>query len=434
MQLLKFRYVFILLGIFAVLSSCDNDDDDTIVNVTISGITAAGTDLMTGNATTVDLNGATSAVDVPLDAVITITFSKEVDAATATSANISLSQSGTNITTTVDVAASVVTITPSAELERGLVYDLSLSAAIAATDGGAFTAIDRSFTAAGKAGIVPPNDVDQTAYFGFNGNSNSTVGNFQGSAIAVEFREDRFGNQESAAYFDGDVSLIEVPNGDQLMTQSMTISYWMKIDTTDHLNTPGTGLAGHFVMGIGDVYGFFIEVTSNLQGIKKTARYTRDDGTTTANDFFINADGKDGMNGGWVGVEFEKDLTSSGGFAPILQDQWVHILFTWDHTSLKRSFYLNGELIETDNFNLTTGLLNITGMTFDDSDAGTDIIGKSLAFGFNHDQATTHWDDTNWGDYDKPGANHFKGALDDVRFFSTSFNQAEVTDLYNAER
>ena len=435
MKLLKFNYLIIFLGIIVFASACKSDDDDSgIGGISVSGITATGTDLQTGTSTSVDLNGATAATNVPLDAVITLMFSKAVDAATATTSNITITQGGNDVPLNVTASGSDVTITPNADFERGLVYELNLSAGIKASDGGSFSAVARSFTTAGRAGIIPPNDASQTAYFGFNGDANSTVGGFTGSAIGVTYEEDRFGDQESAAYFDGDVSIIEVANGDQLMTESFTLSYWMKIDTTDHFNVPGTGLAGHFVLGIGDVYGCFVEVNSNLSGIKLTARYSRDDGTTSSNDFFVNADGKDGMNGGWVGIEFEEDLTGSGGFAPILQGQWNHILFTWDASTLKRSLYLNGQLMETDNFNLTTGLLNITGMTFDDSDAGTDIIGKGLAFGFNHDRMTTHWSDTNWGDYNKPGANHFKGHLDDVRFFSAPFTQADVTDLYNAEK
>lgn len=433
MKLVKISGYCILTVILLFMTGCE---DDPVVPdaLNVLSITATGTDLMTGTSTDKDLNAATAASDVPLDAVIKVSFNKAVDASTVNTSSISLSSSAGAVSISVSAAGSDINISHTESFERGIEYTLVLASTLKGDDGGAFSEISRSFKSAGRAASDPPNSSAQTAYFPLNGNANAAVGSNNGTESGVTYTSDRFGNQESAALFDGDVSLIEVPNGDQLLTPSFTLSYWMYIDSSGHKNFAGTGNAGHFAMGIGDVYGFFIEVQGSLGGMKMTGRYSKSDGTTTVNDFFFNGDGKDANNGGWVGVEFEKDISSTGGLGAIIDQSWTHVIWTYDASTNKRSLYLNGELMETDNFGNTTGLADVTGHTYDDSDAGSDVIGKSLAFGFNHDQQTTHWSDTNWGDYRKPGANHLKGALDDIRFFSASFSESDALELYNAEK
>src|SRR5512135_1879527 len=69
-------------------------------------------------AGTIDLNGATAPTNVPVNAVITATFTTDVDAVTATSSNITLTQDydTLSIPLTITVSAKVVTITPTASL------------------------------------------------------------------------------------------------------------------------------------------------------------------------------------------------------------------------------------------------------------------------------------------------------------------------------
>lgn len=423
MNLIKNSLMFLLA--FGLLATIGCDDDD-VSPVSVTAITATGTDLLSGDQITVDLNASTAAENVPLDAVISITFARAIDVSTVNSTSVTLMQGGSAVAATVNASGSTATLTPTDDLERGLMYTLNLSGTIQADDGGSFTTTSRTFTAAGRAGVTPPQDNAQTAYYQLNGDALAAVGGRHGTETGITYGADRFGEVESAAYFDGDVSLIEFPNSDDLMTQDWTLSFWMKIDSAGHNG-------GHFVMGLGDVYGFFIEVQGHLGAMKLTARYEREDGTTTANDFFFNGDGMDAMNGGWVGIEYEIDLTATGGLGAIIDDQWAHLVLTYNSATNKRSLYVNGVHMETDNMDNTAGLNDLTGLTFDASGAGADVIGTALAFGFNHDKETTHWSDTPWGDYNKPDANHFKGWLDDVRFFSAAYTQEDVTTLYNAE-
>ena len=430
MKLLKNSLFLLTAVLLFIFQGCKEEVPEAI---TVLSIVAEGTDLQSGNTTTVDLNTASAVTDVPLDATIIITFNKEIDATTATSSNFMLNDGANSIAMTVNANGTSVTLSPDEDLVRGLTYSLTMAGGILGADGGSFSETTRSFTAAGRADVTPPQDAAQLAYWRLDGNAFSAVGNYDGTETSVTYGEDRFGNQASAAFFDGDVSLIEIPNGDQFLNSNFTLSFWMMVDSTNHKNGAGTGNAGHFVMGVGDVYGFFIEVGGTLGSMKFTGRYSKEDATTTANDFFFNGDGKDANNGGWVGVEYEKDLTSTGGLGPLIDQIWVQVVITYDAASNKRSLYIDGERMETDALGNTTGLATVNGLVFDDSGAGADIIGKSLALGFNHDKTTTHWNDTEWGDYNKPGANHFKGGLDDIRFFNVALSETEVMDLYIAE-
>ncbi len=78
-------------------------------------------------AGTIDLNGATSPANVPVMPTITATFNVSVDPATATAANITMVQDYDDAAITLDIVADdkVITITPTADLGPGTLYQLT---------------------------------------------------------------------------------------------------------------------------------------------------------------------------------------------------------------------------------------------------------------------------------------------------------------------
>jgi hypothetical protein len=429
----QIRIVFLSLLASAMLFTTGCKDDDDANALELLSILANGSDLMTGAAVSKDLNAGAAATDVPLDAVITITFDRAVDGATVAD-NINLTEAGTDVDFDHTHNGAVVTITPDEDFAKGTVYTLSIGNGVKGEDGGSFTAVTRTFTTAGRADVTPPQEGNQVAYWNFDGNANSSDGANNGTEISMTYGVDRLGDQNSAAVFDGDASLIEVPNGDVLISESMSISYWIFVDSVGHFDASGTGHSGHFVMGVGDLYGFFIEVTGGVNGMKLTGRYKKADGTTTVNDFWFDANGQTGANGGWEAVEHEVDWSSSGGLAARLAQKWAHVVWVYDAATNKRHLYINGELVETDNLNIPAGLADVTGLTFDPAAGAPDVIGDALAIGYNHDRTTTHWDNEPWGDYDLPTSNHLKGMLDDLRIWNSALTASEVEDLYGAEK
>ena len=384
-------------------------------------------ELQTLVANGVDLNSATSATGVDAKANVVATFSQAINAGSATSANITLVRDydNTTIATTISVADNVVTIDPTEDLGSGTLYKLTFSGSVAYADGKAnVESFSRTFTTAGT--FAPAGAI---AHWTFEGNGEDQVGTFDASAVvAVTFENSRNAAAGKAATFDGDASIIEVPNGDVLMNNSnFTLSFWVKANSTDHPN-------GQFVMGLSAFYGFQFEITGDYSWCKLAARYDLGDGNTGAEDLWFPGDGKTFANGGWQGWDFCKDLTASGGVAGLLQDKWAHVTCVYDGANRKGIMYINGEKMKSFDFNLWPdgdAKRNVTGLKY--GGVAPETVNE-LAFGFIQSRAGTLWDTEPWGGYDFPGANHFKGQLDDVRIFHKVLTDQEILLMYNSEK
>jgi len=69
------------------------------------------------------------------------------------------------------------------------------------------------------------------AYYPFNGNANDESGNGnEGTVYGAQLTDDRFGNSESAYYFDGNADRINVPHDSVQNTELLTVSMWVKPD------------------------------------------------------------------------------------------------------------------------------------------------------------------------------------------------------------
>lgn len=107
-----------------VLVSCSEDDP---VPISLTSLTAGS----------IDLNGATSATEVPVDAVITAVFTTDVDASTANSSTIKLTRDydDSDVAATISVSGKNVTITPQDDLTGGALFELAFLAGIKSTEG-----------------------------------------------------------------------------------------------------------------------------------------------------------------------------------------------------------------------------------------------------------------------------------------------------------
>lgn len=410
----------VAITLFAILvQSCKKDDPTAF---TLTSLTAGG----------VDLNGATSASGVPTDGDIIATFSTAVDGSTANSSNITLIRQydSSPITVTVTTSGSTVTISPDAPLGNGSLYELSM-AGLKSSDGQSLTTVTRTFT---TDGIFAP--AGAIAFWNFEDNADDLVSGAYNSVgvTDVAYVTGRNTNAGKAASFNGTTSLIQIPNAATLEnTSNFSLSFWILGDTLGHTNASG-GLKGNFVMGAGFFRGFEIEMGGKFDWCKLGASYSYTGGVTptAANDFFFNGDGMSKDNGGWQGIVYEKDLTSSGGVTGLVQGKWAHIVITYEGATRLRSMYINGELMETDNFNLWPAgdpFVTATGLMFE---PGATDLGPNFVFGFASDPSTTFWADTDFGDYAKPEANHFKGMLDDVLIYHQVISQEEITLMYNS--
>lgn len=420
MKQLKFFLSVLLVGVVlaTTLDSCKDDDPPAELTLTT---------LVAGD---IDLNGATTPSNIPAaKPVITATFSTEVDAATATASNITLVRNYDDavLTTTIAVDGKVITITPVESFGTGTLYALTFGTGLASTQAKTLvTPVERAFSTVGT--FAAPGAFAQWT---FEDSPNDVVGTFNPTAngvVAITYGDSHNANAGKAAQFNGTTSIIEIPNGDQLMNNgNWALSFWVKPVSTDKTS-------GHFVLGLGAFYGFQFEIAGDYSNVKLAASYahTKEPNGTTGEDLWFPGDGKDKDNGGWQGWDFVRDLTGSGGVAALVKDKWAHVVCMYNSTTKQGTMYINGVKMKSQDFNLWPdgdAKRFVTGLKY--RGVAPDVVNE-LAFGFIQSRAGTLWDAEDWGGYDKPGANHFKGSLDDIIIYKKVLTEAEIGLMYNS--
>lgn len=417
-------YLFaVLLAAFTVFSQgCKDDKGPTELNIE---------SMLIGDF---DLNGATSPDAVPTDAGITITFNTDIDPATANSSSITMVQDydDTNIELTIETDGPVLFITPATELGTGTLYTLTITAGLLNTDELPLTQTVRTFTTEGTfspAGIL--------ASWTFENTADDVTGDFDPlstGVVDITYETSRNTAAGTAAYFNGNTSIIEIPNGDVLLnTDAFTLSFWMKTDSDGHVNENGDP-TGHFVMGLGAFYGLQYEVYGNYQGAKFAIQYELGDGTTSAEDFWMPSEATDASNGGYQGWTYARSLTPEEMEAT-LKDEWVLVTVTYDASNQEGHLYYNGELMKSIDFDEYGDdhpkKSNVVGLKY--GGAEPDVVNE-WAFGFIQSRAGTMWDGESWGGYDFPTSQHFQGWLDDIKFYHKALTATEIQLMYDSEK
>lgn len=409
-QKLVFSTMLVLLAFTLVFTSCKKDETTPL---TLSSMVAGS----------IDLNAATAPTNVPVSPTIVATFSTEIDPATAVSANITLTQDydKANIPVTIAVDGKKITITPSSTLGNGALYRLAVTAALKAKNGEFIKAFERTFTTEGT--FAP---TGQIAYWSFEDNANDVVGNYDPSAsgvIGITYTASRNAAAGKAATFNGTTSLIEIPNGDQLInTHDFTLAFWVKADSSKH---------GQFVMGLAGWYGTQFEIAGDYTWCKLAAQYDFGDGTSGSEDLWFPGNGQTKDNGGWQGWTFCKDLSTSGGVKGLLAAKWAHVVCTYNSATKVGTMYINGEKMKEQDFNLWPSgdkKKGVVGLKY----AGA-ALNNTFVFGFIQDKTSPTIGDS-WADYNVTTNNHFKGQLDDVRVFHKALSASEISLIYNSEK
>ncbi|NBP69883.1 MAG: hypothetical protein EBR30_02130 [Cytophagia bacterium] len=423
MMMKKFRWMAgsLLLAAAATLSftSCDDEEAPalTLVSLTADGI---------------DLNGSTSATGVGTDAVIVAEFSTDVDATSVDAISLIRDYDDASYDVDVTVDGNTVTITPAVDFSTGTLFSLSFGTGLKSSQGKILTsAIERTFNTEGTFAVP-----GAFAQWTFEDNANDVIGGFDPSAsgiVDITYAASRNAASGKAASFNGTTSIIEIPNGNNLMNEGdWTVSFWMKTALhTDNVDK------GHFVMGLGAFYGFQFEVFGGYGGWKLATRYGFNNTTTTTQgtiteDNAFNGDGKDNTNGGWMGFSFTKNLTTTGGVAGLIKEKWVHIVYVYDASEKTGAYYANGEKMREFDFDLWPAGDNKRFVSGPKYGGTAPEVVNELAFGFVQSRAGTLWDAEPWGGYSLASANHFKGLLDDVLIYHKTLSPAEITLMYNS--
>jgi hypothetical protein len=403
-----------MLAIIAlVFTACKKDDEPK--ELTLETLVAGS----------IDLNGAVSASNVPIEPTIVATFSTEIDPTTATAANIELisNYDNVNIPLTITVSGKTITLVPTETLGTGTLFDLKFHSGLKSTEDKFLAEVSRNFTTEGTfapAGVI--------AHWTFEDNANDVAGSYNPAAngvVDIAYVDSRNAAAGKAASFNGTTSIIEIPNADVLInTQNFTISFWVKAQPQDK---------GHFVIGLGAFFGLQFEIFGGLDGAKFAIRYEVEDGSTVTEDMWFPSDATYNANGGWQGWDFAKAIAPADYIA-MVSDKWLHVVYTYDGVAKKGTLYYNGEKMKSFDFNLwpeEDAKRTVKGLKYD---GAMPDVNNDLAFGFIQSRAGSMWATEPWGGYDFPGANHFKGQLDDIRIFHKALTEVETQLMYNSEK
>lgn len=391
----------------------------------------AALSLLALKAGSVDLNGAVAANTVPTNPTIVAEFTTDVDPATATSANITMTRDydNANVALTITATANKITIVPTEVLASGALFKLNFGAGLKSTEDQILTATTRNFT---TIGTFAPSGM--AAYWNFEDNAFDQVSNTDASAkIDISYTASRNAAAGKAATFNGTTSIIEIPNGSALINgANFTISFWVKTNSTGQVDAGGNP-KGHFVMGLGAYYGIQFEMFGSYTGAKFAIRYELADGTTASEDMWFPSLATDKNNGGWQGWDYAKSLTDAEMVA-MLKDKWLNVVYTYNGAEKQGILYYNGVKMKSFDFDLWPAgdaKLGIKGLKYG---GVTPDVANELALGFVQSRAGTMWDAEPWGGYDFPTANHFRGQLDDLRFYHKALTAAEIDLMYKSEK
>ena len=365
----------------------------------------------------IDMNGATSPTNIPASPTIVAVFSLSVNAASVTASTVTMTRSYDNavIPLQFTVSGNSVTIVPVSSLTPGSLHKLSFKSGISATSGQALPVYDRTFTTAGT--FVPDGMI---ACYTFENTTADLLNHYNPlpGPIDVSYSTSFTTAAGKAARFNGTTTLIEIPKGDSLMlTNDFTLAFWVKADTTKH---------GQFVMGLAGWYGFQFEMGDDYSWCKMAAQYATGATTSASQDLYFN--GKEKV-ADWKGYVVCKDLTNTGGVQFLLAGKWANVVCRFTSATKLATMYINGEKVKEQDYNLyDPPMTQATGLRYNGAAGNNNFV-----FGFIQDKNNPTISD-DWAKYENPANKHFKGLLDNVRFFHKSLTEQEILLMYNSEK
>jgi hypothetical protein len=219
-------------------------------------------------------------------------------------------------------------------------------------------------------------------YWTFTGNANDSSGNNNHGVVAnAQLTADRFGNPNSAYYFNGINSLITVPNSatiDVPDTQSFTLSYWMR---TNANTTYACIIAKH-------IAGYWNGYASTISNIDPG--YCTSSGHVTA----------------YVASSAFTDACSDTSLIDTTE-KWFHVAIVYNQLSNQILSYIDG--VQQSDIGQKTGSSSNT---------------ADLLFGGFPIPSSSPY--SNY-------SNHFNGWLDDIRLYNKALSQIELDTLHSYE-
>ncbi|MEO7047240.1 MAG: LamG domain-containing protein [Ferruginibacter sp.] len=211
------------------------------------------------------------------------------------------------------------------------------------------------------------------ASYPLDGNANDATGSANGTVNGATLTTDRFGNANSAYYFDGVNSYIEAI-ADALPTGDNSISVWFNADAGSIAGRPG-------LLGYGGNTSGSCPGNSDL--------------------LIINLSG----SGKYVTQAHCLDNYADFTYSSLPENNWYNWVVTKSGTTIK--MFINGVLVSTEN-NATQPVI---------------VSGKKLSIGaVVGPNGFANFTDANVG--------HFKGKLDDIKIYNGALTDAQIINAY----
>jgi hypothetical protein len=295
------RHTLLTVGFLLTLTACGGDGNNPTDIIDIIDITAP----TVSSATPVDL-----VTSVPLDSTITATFDEDMFAKTLDETSFTLNKAGAiGGTVTFEASTNVVTFTPNSVLASNSVYTATLDTSITDLSGNPLAAdYSWSFTTVAAAAY----DQNLMAHYAFDGDFADKTGlNEEPCTTPVPSSNggndarlgvDRFGNEDSAAIFDGNRDFLDCGNAFSFVGKSWTVSVWTMYITIDK---------GRWILTKGSGSG-----TNNMNIVGLA-------GATFTNDFYANY---------------------FNASQPYPANVWNHWVVSYDHATGQRTIYRDGAI------------------------------------------------------------------------------------------
>lgn len=214
----------------------------------------------------------------------------------------------------------------------------------------------------------------------FSNNADDGSGkNYHAVVYGASLVGDRFGDSESAYFFDGESAYIEIPSDPDFSiatTKELTISVWIAPDTLNFPNTENNYI--HW-MGKGE--------SGKHEWVLRMYNLNDDDRPNRISCYAFN------LSGGLGSGSYTQET--------LAKREWIHLAATYNYTQNRIRIYKNGVKKDEDFF--------------------TDY---NVIPAYGNAPVRIGTRDFN---------SYFKGVIDDIRFYSRELSAAEIVELYEEE-
>ena len=229
-------------------------------------------------------------------------------------------------------------------------------------------------------------DQGLVAYYPFSG----TFENSAGTEIdpsenhGATFATDRFGNENSSAYFDGNETYLEIPDNDAFSistTGALTISVWVSPEVLNFPNSEAGGYVHWMGKGVPHQHEWVFRMYN------KDLSQGQEDRPNRMSAYAFNLEG--GLGAGSYVQE------------QVQENEWIHFVARYDVETNKITLFKNGVQKDQDDLHETKYNVQVQNGT------------APLRLG-----TRSQW-------------SYFQGRIDDLRIYNRALSESEILELFN---